>query len=264
MNPRANIALRAARLAGSVISHAYDRPDLLKISEKGINDYVTNVDREAETVILDTLRKTFPDHGFLSEEAGLVGNTESDYQWIIDPLDGTHNFLRGIPHFCVSIACQHKGRVETAVILDPIRQEEFTATKGEACYRGNRRIRVSDKPSLKGAVVGCGGSRLYETAVQQASLYQGLLENKTIVQQSGSACLDLAYIASGRLDCVCLSNLKPWDMAAGVLMVTESGGLVSDYEGGSQHLESGNIVAGTPKCFKTLLPMVRQQLGSKA
>lgn len=262
MHPTANIALRAARLAGTVISRAYDRPDLLKVSAKGINDYVTNVDKEAETLILETLSKTYPEHAMLAEESGLLGNKDSEYRWIIDPLDGTLNFLRGIPHFCVSIACQHKGRLESAVILDPIRQEEFVASRGQGCYLNGHRLRVSETPSLQGAVVASGGPGSPDVAVQQTSLLQHLFQAGSVIRQAGSACLDLAYVASGRLDGVWLHQQQPWDMAAGVLMVTESGGLVSDYEGGGNFLKSGNIVAGTPKCFKTLLPCVSKEFAA--
>ncbi|MDH5738497.1 MAG: inositol monophosphatase [Gammaproteobacteria bacterium] len=258
MHPTTNIALRAARQAGNAIIRAYDRPDLIRTSEKGLNDYVTNVDKDAETIILSTLSKTYPDHGFITEEAGVLGNPDSDYQWIIDPLDGTLNFSRGIPHFSVSIACRLKGQLLSCVIFDPVRQEEFTAARGEGAYLNRTRLRVSNRDKLTSSVVACSGHVPEALHLAQGELIGKLMEEHVVLRQSGSACLDLAWIAAGKMDAGWLHQLKHWDMAAGILLLTEAGGLVGDFEGGGNHFKTGNLIAGTPRCFKALTQMVKQ------
>lgn len=259
MQPMANLALRAAREAGKQIVRAFDRPDLVKVSVKGPNNFVTSTDREAERIIVESLISHYPDHKFTGEE-GVANQTRDDaeYEWIIDPLDGTLNFVRQIPHFCVSIACLRKGKLEHGVILDPMRQEEFVASRGQGCQLNGRRIRVTARTELDGAVIGAGGPGMNETAQRQIGIYEYLFRQGSVIRQSGSACLDLAYVAAGRFDALWLRGLHAWDMAAGALMITESGGLVSDFEGGSKFLESGNVVAATPKCFKMLLPLVKK------
>lgn len=242
---------------------AYDRPDLVKTSEKGINDYVTNVDKEAEDIIVHTLKKTYPDHGFITEETGTLGNPDSEYQWVIDPIDGTLNFSRGIPHFSISIACEHKGRVLSCVILDPVRQEEFIASSGEGAFLNRTRMRVSNKDKLESALLGYGGNlyggNLGEAAYKsQTQLMNQLIEKRCVLREAGSACLDLAYVAAGRYDGLWMHGLKHWDMAAGLLLVAEAGGLVGDFEGGGRHLQSGNIIAAPAKVFKALTPLVKK------
>ncbi|MEX2489762.1 MAG: inositol monophosphatase family protein [Pseudomonadales bacterium] len=261
MQPMANLALRAAREAGKQIARAFDRPDLIKVSQKGHNDYVTNVDKEAERIIVDSLLSHYPDHKFTGEEAvANQGRDDAEYEWLIDPLDGTLNFSRQIPHFCVALACLRKGVLEHAVILDPMRQEEFVASRGQGCQLNGRRTRVSSRKELDGAVITAGGPNMNEVADRQSEIYAHLFRQGSVVRQLGSACLDLAYVAAGRLDGVWLRGLKPWDIAAGALMVTESGGLISDFVGDSKYLQSGNVVAAPPKCFKILLPIVRKHL----
>lgn len=262
MQPMANMALRAAREAGKRIARAFDRPDLVKVSSKGHNNFVTNVDREAEYIILESLRSHYPDHKFTGEES--VDNRkaeDSEYEWVIDPLDGTLNFINQLPHFAVSIACLHKGRLEHAVILDPIRNEEFVASRGQGCQLNGKRIRVTQATRLDGTVIAAGGPNMHEIARQQSAIYEGLFERGCVIRQCGSACLDLAYVASGRMDGLWLRGLHRWDMAAGTLLVTEAGGLVSDFDGGTGFLESGNIVAATPRCFRELLPLVKKHAG---
>lgn len=263
MQPMANMALRAARAAGKQITRAFDRPDLIRVSLKGHNNFVTNVDTDAERTIIESLRGHYPDHKFTGEENVDAGTgTNADYEWIIDPLDGTLNFVRQIPHFCVAIACRYKGRLEHAVIYDPMREEEFIASRGHGCQLNGKRMRVTTRgTTLDDAVIAAGGPGLSEVATAQSSLYEKLFRQGSVVRQSGSACLDLAYVASGRIDGLWLRGLQIWDMAAGALMVTEAGGLVSDFEGGSRFLENGNIVAGGPRCFKALLPLVKKQWG---
>jgi myo-inositol-1(or 4)-monophosphatase len=256
MQPMANIALRTARQASTHISRAFDRPDLLKISEKAHNDFVTNVDREVEYLIVEALKTTFPDHNITGEESrNNQVHEDAEYEWIIDPIDGTLNFLRQVPHFCVSIACLHKGKLEHAVIVDPMRNEEFVASRGQGCQLNGHRVRVSPKEELDGAMIATGGPIPDPDA--QSQLYAQMLREKTKVRHTGSACLDLAYVAAGRMDALWLHDLKPWDLAAGVLMISESGGLIGDFAGGADYMKSGNIVAGAPRCFKALAPLVK-------
>ncbi|MCC5872971.1 MAG: inositol monophosphatase [Gammaproteobacteria bacterium] len=272
MQPMANIALRAARRAGQIIVRALDRVDTLDIQEKRKNDLVSDVDRAAEKAIVDILSKSYPDHAFLCEESGLIGAAGADHTWIIDPLDGTTNFLHGIPHFCVSIACRVRGRLEHAVILDPLRDESFIASRGHGAQLNDRRIRVSKRAHLDGALIGTG----LPPGEVEAHLtpYMSMLETVTrragSVRRSGAAALDLAYVAAGRLDGFFESGLKPWDVAAGALLVTEAGGLVADFTGDMHYLSGGSIVAGNPKCFKAILqtiapnvvPSMRPERGS--
>jgi len=255
MHPMVNIALRAARDAGKIVTRAFDRPDLVKIEQKGTNDYVTNVDKQAEEIIIEQLLKTYPDHRFTGEELGTQSNQESDYEWIIDPIDGTLNFVQGIPHFCISIGCKYQGKLTHAVILDPLRQEEFTASRGQGSQMNNKRIRVSQRQSLSSSVIATSGS-IRAGGTRQLNLINDLLEEDAVVRQMGSACLDLAYVACGRFDGAFLQGLRLWDMAAGALLVRESGGLIADYQGGEKYLETGQLVTATPKCFKSLLPQV--------
>lgn len=255
----ASIALRAAREAALLITRAFDRPDLVKIEEKGHNDFVTNVDRDVERTIVEALHKTYPDHNITGEEQiSNIALEDAEYEWIIDPIDGTMNFLRQIPHFCISIACLRRGKLEHGVILDPMRQEEFVASRGQGCLLNGRKVRVSVKEVLDGAVIATGGRMKGEIASLQKEAYGYLLSEQVTLRQPGSACLELAYVAAGRLDGVWMRHLSPWDMAAGALMVIESGGLVGDFNGGARHMESGDIVAGTPKIFKALVPVVKR------
>ena len=211
MQPMANLALRAARLAGQHIARAYDRPDLIKISDKGQNDFVTNVDVEAERIIIDSLRKKYPDHIFTGEENS---------------------------------------------------QDEFVASRGNGCSVNGTRTRVRTTKNLDGAMISTGGGGMQDVAEAQGRVYTQLIEERAILRQPGSAALDLAYIASGKLDGMWMKNLQLWDMAAGALMVQESGGLLGDFSGGGNHLKSGNIIAAGPKVFKVLTPIVKKHLGA--
>jgi myo-inositol-1(or 4)-monophosphatase len=263
MQPMLNIALRAARQAGEYIVRASDRLDILAVSEKGTNDYVTEVDRGAEDIIIKLLKKTYPDHSFLAEESGENTNT-SDYCWIIDPLDGTTNFVRGIPHYSVSIACQFQGRLEHAVVYNPVTREEFTASRGRGAQVNGRRIRVSNRASLDGALLGTGTPfHGHQDDARVAGYFAALgeLAQQTAgIRRAGSAALDLAYVAAGRFDAFWEMDLQPWDMAAGVLLIQEAGGLISDFKGGNAFLESGDIVCGNPKCFKHVLKVINNHL----
>ena len=262
MHPMLNIAVRAARNAGDIIIRHLNRIDKLTISSKDRNDFVSEVDREAENEIIAVIHKAYPDHGVLAEESGLhKGNDE--YQWIIDPLDGTTNFLHGFPQFSVSIALKHKGKLEQAVIYDPMRQELFTASRGNGAYLDNRRIRVSKQSSLEGALLGTGfpykDMRHLDAYLET---FKALIVDVAGIRRPGSAALDLAYVAAGRFDGFWEIGLNVWDIAAGVLLVREAGGLVGDFEGGHDFLESGNIVAAAPKLLPAMLREIRPRLGT--
>lgn len=264
MEPMLNMALRAARKAGELIERSLERLDLVTIESKGRNDFVSDVDKKAEQEIIYHLKKAFPGHAFEGEESGLTGNTDSDYRWIIDPLDGTTNFLHGIPHFAVSIACFYKGQPLHAVVLDPVKREEFTASKGKGAALNDRRIRVSGRNSLEGALIGTG-IPFNGFALEHIDPYLDCLREvagqTAGVRRAGSAALDLAYVAAGRFDGFWEMNLKAWDMAAGVLLVKEAGGMVSDFRGGNDYLDSGNVVCAGNKVFKPLLQIVGKHMG---
>ncbi len=250
------IAESAALKAGKIILQSLDRLNTVKVSEKGQKDYVTEIDRKSEEVIIQILQKTYPDHKILAEESGeLEGN--ADHLWIIDPLDGTKNFMHGYPHFCVSIAYQERGKLQVGVIYDPLRDELFTASRGNGAHVNNKRIRVSQQNKLENSLIGTGfqakHSEHFESHFQ---CYKALFPHISGMRRSGSAALDLAYIAAGRLDGFWELMLSKWDIAAGVLMIREAGGLVSDPQGTEDYLESGNIIAGNPKIFKALLQMI--------
>ncbi len=264
MEPMSHIALRAARKAGELIARATDNLDQIDVESKSANDFVSEIDRAAEREIIYNLNKAYPDHAFLGEEGGLSGNEESEYRWIIDPLDGTTNFLRGIPHFAVSIACEYKGKIEHAVVLDPIRREEFVASRGRGAQLNGRRIRVSSLPGLDSALLGTGipfRSRQTEHLGAYTKSLETLAGSCAGIRRAGAAALDLAYVAAGRLDGFWEIGLAPWDIAAGSLLVREAGGLIGDFKGGEGYLESGNIVCGNPKCFKAILQVTNPTLG---
>lgn len=267
MQAMLNIALTAARKAGRLILQASEELDRVKVEEKGKNDFVSEVDRRAEQEIIYHLHKAHPDHCILGEEGGLLKGRDgdSDYVWIIDPLDGTTNFLRGIPHYAISIACQYKGKLEHALIYDPIRDEAFSASRGRGARLNDHRIRVSSLKDLDGAVIGTG-IPFRSDQQQHLPAYTRSLETVAAqtagIRRAGSAALDLAYVAAGRLDGFWEIGLQKWDIAAGILLVQEAGGLVSDFQGGQNHLQSGNVVAANPKCFKSLLQAVNQDLGT--
>ena len=262
MNPTLNIAVRAARSAGNVIIRNLGKLDTLAIHTKDRNDFVTEVDRQAEQEIIYVLRKAFPGHGILAEESGVQEG--DDYQWIIDPLDGTTNFLHGFPQFAVSIAMRHKGRMEHGVIYDPLRQELFTATRGGGAMLNDQRIRVTKRKTLEGSLLGTGFPfKSQQHLDAYLDMFRALFPQTAGIRRAGSAALDLAYVASGRLDGFWEIGLSIWDMAAGVLLIQEAGGLSSDFTGGNDHLESGNIVAGNPKLFAEILKTIRPYVSDK-
>jgi len=259
-----NIALRAARSAGEKILRATERMDKIKVDEKGRNDFVTDVDRASEQEIIHQLRKAYPDHRILGEESGYVGNPDSDYLWIIDPLDGTTNFICGIPHYAVSIGCLYKGRHEHAVIYDPVKREEFTASRGRGAYLNERRLRVTGRIQMNGAIFATG-IPFSKPSLDHMDAYltcmRTLAEQSSGIRRLGVASLDLAYLAAGRFDAFWEMYLKPWDIAAGVLLVKEAGGIISDFNGGDDYMSSGHVVCATPKLFKPTLQVVQKNLG---
>ena len=264
MQPMVNIALRAAREAGEMIVKSADNLDLIKVDEKGRHDFVTEVDKRSEETIIYHLKKAYPDHAFLGEETGRSGNPDSDTVWIIDPLDGTTNFVRGIPHVAISIACQFKGKLEHAVILEPFKREEFTASRGKGAHLNGRRIRVSGRKEKAGALYGTGipfSNPSFAYMTEYLSCMQEFADNSAGIRRMGVASLDLAYLAAGKIDVFWEMYLKPWDIAAGVLVIREAGGMVSDFNGGESFLESGHIIASTPRLFKSSLQVVSKHLG---
>jgi myo-inositol-1(or 4)-monophosphatase len=246
-------AIEASRLAGEAIRHYANQPQKLDVENKDHNDFVTKVDREAETLIVRLLQRAYPEHGFLGEEGGKQG-VDSDYEWVIDPLDGTTNFLYGIPQFSVSIALKHKGRLAIGVVYDPLRDETFAAARGDGATLNGRRIRVSERSSMQSALLGTG---VPFRANQDLDLYlktmKALLPDTAGVRRPGSAALDLSYVACGRFDGFWEFGLNEWDMAAGALLVQEAGGLISDMHGNNTHMQTGNVVAGNPKVFKEMI-----------
>ena len=254
MHPIINIALRAAREAGNLMVQAHARPDRMRITEKGPNDFVTDVDRAVESCLIDALRKSYPQHSFLSEEAGLQEGEDKLTQWIIDPIDGTRNFIMGIPHFCISMALVQNGKLLHGLVIDPIRNEEFTASKGSGAQLNGNRMRIGSRTKLEGGVIGlsCAGLREYDSMM---SLQAQLKDVAGGLRFSGSTALDMAYVAAGRLDAGWTSGVSPWDSAAGMLLIQEAGGFVSDLHGNPDCLNSKTLVYGNPKCFKTLLKL---------
>lgn len=260
MHPTLTTAVKAARRAGQIITRASQDVDLLKVSSKRQNDFVTEVDRAAEDAIVGILREAYPDHAILAEESGESG-PESEYRWIIDPLDGTTNFIHGMPQYAVSIALAKNGIVEQAVVFDPNRNELFTASKGAGAFLNERRIRVSRRLKLGEALIGTGFPyRMFDKIDLYLAIFKELAEKTAGQRRPGAASLDLAYVACGRYDGFWEFGLAPWDMAAGALLISEAGGLVSDLRGNANYLETGNLVAGTPKVFAPLLKLVEGHL----
>jgi len=261
MRPMLNIAVTAARNAAKIIVQALDRLDTVSVTQKQGQDFVSEIDIKAEREIVHTLRKAYPSHAILAEESGKING--DDYTWIIDPLDGTTNFLHGFPHFCISIALAYKNKLEQAVIYDPIRQELFTASRGYGAQLNNRRIRVSSRKDLTGSLIGTG---FPFSDPNHITNYLRTLHAFSIpaagIRRAGAAALDLAYVAAGRFDGFWEFNLNPWDIAAGALLIKEAGGLISNFEGVENYLNAGNVVAGNPKIFKEMLQTIAKTVNT--
>lgn len=252
MHPLLNIAVRAAEKAGEIIRRSIDRIDKVKISEKDPHDFVTEVDRQAEQAIIEIIQKAYPAHSIMAEESGEIKG--DDTVWIIDPLDGTTNFIHNIPHVAVSIAVQRQGKIEHGVVYDPLRHEIFTASRGAGAKLNNYRIRVNQQKKQKNIVLATGfpfrhREKLDEYLTQFKSLYLQVSD----IRRAGSAALDLAYVAAGRYEGYWEAALNAWDIAAGALLVEEAGGFISDFKGEGDYLKSGNIVAANPALFKVIL-----------
>jgi myo-inositol-1(or 4)-monophosphatase len=256
MHALLNIAVSAARKAGSFISRALERVDTLQVDSKGYNDFVSEVDRRAEQEIIQTIHKAYPHHAILAEESG--AHAGNDSVWIIDPLDGTTNFLHGFPQFAVSVAMQHRGHAEVAVIYDPMRDELFTAIRGSGAQLNGRRLRVSKAKGLDGALIGTGFPFKDQMHIDAyLGMFRAVMPRAAGIRRAGSAALDLAYVAAGRLDGFWEIGLKPWDMAAGLLLIQEAGGIVGDFRGGADVFATGNVVAGNARVFEGLLAAIQ-------
>lgn len=258
--PLKNIAIEAARAAGVIIIRAMKRLDTIKIAEKQPNDFVTEVDQRVEQEIISIIKKAYPSHSILGEESGATAG--DDYQWIIDPLDGTRNFIHGFPYFAVSIAVAHRGKIEHGVIYDPIHQELFTATRGKGAQLNERRIRVAARKQLQECLLGTGFAYRYNDKENKVpeKILEAFIPACGDIRRAGAAALDLAYVACGRLDGFWEMGLKMWDMAAGVLLIKEAGGIVCDPAGGEDYLKSGNVVAANPNIIKQMLKNIKPQL----
>jgi len=247
-----NIAIKAARQAGRLMIRQLNRLESLPVAEKGHNDFVTQVDQQAEAAIIEVIKDHYPEHAILAEESGASG--DHDFQWIIDPLDGTTNYMHGFPVFCVSIAVAEKGELQHGVVYDPLRQEIFSASRGQGAQLDGRKIRVSKATSLKGTLIATGFP--YRMAEHNIDRYLGMFKAVTMetagVRRPGSAALDLCYVASGRVDGFWELGLSKWDIAAGTLILREAGGRISDFSGTDGFLDSGNVVAGAPRVYGAL------------
>jgi len=260
MHPMLNIAVKAARRAGAIINRASQDIGTLNIKSKNYNDFVSEVDVAAERVIIDTLKDAYPNHGFLGEESGSSEN-QSDFIWIIDPLDGTTNFLHNFPQYCVSIALQHKGEITQAVIYEPNRNDLYTATKGRGAFLNDKRIRVSKCDKLQQSLIGTGFPfRDFKHLDTYLAMFKSMLQKTSGIRRPGSAALDLAYVANGSLDAFWEIGLSSWDIAAGALLVQEAGGIISNLNGKEGWLESGNILAASPKIYDAMVETLAPHL----
>lgn len=253
MHPLLNIAISAARQAGDIIIRHMEQLDRIKINTKSHDETFSEVDIKAEQAIMQTIHKAYPNHGFIAEESG-VYQEDADTVWIIDPLDGTGNYLHGFPFFAVSIAVKIKDRIEHGVVYDPLRYECFSASRGSGARLNDRRIRVSKQTQLSAALLSTGFSfRNQALADRYLPTFKALYGQCAGLRRTGAAALDLAYVAAARVDGFWELGLRPWDMAAGTLLIKEAGGLVGDPQGGESYLKQGDVIAGTPKIFKALL-----------
>lgn len=280
LHPMLNTAVKAARRAGSIINRASLDLERVKVNRKSHNDFVTEIDEAAEKAIIDVLLTAYPDHRILAEESGLSAvkgasdaeglditarSAEIENLWIIDPLDGTTNFIHGFPQYCVSIALAQRGVVTQAVIYDPSRNDLYVATKGRGSFLNDRRMRVSRRHRMNEALLGTGFPfKNLEVLDRYLGMFRTMTEQSAGVRRVGAAALDLAYVASGRLDGFFEIGLKPWDLAAGALLVSEAGGLVGDFQGDADYLYTGDVLAGTPKIFAQLVATLGPRWAKRA
>lgn len=256
MQPMLNTAIKAARRAAAIINRASFDIDRVKFTEKMPNDFVTEVDQAAEQAIIEILTTAYPTHAVLAEESGASANLHDDNEnvWIIDPLDGTTNFMHGFPQYCVSIALQQRGQITQAVVYDPTRNDLFTASKGAGAYLNDKRLRVTKRDRLQDALIGTGFPfRNMKGLEEYIEMFRIMTQKCAGLRRPGAAALDLAYVAAGRLDGFFEKDLKPWDMAAGSLLITEAGGIVGTFAGESDYLYKDEVIAGTPKVFAQMV-----------
>ena len=250
------IAVRAARKAGDFVMREANH--ISSVESKSQHDYVTNVDKAAEQLIIETISNAYPEHSFLGEESGQRG--QSDYQWVIDPIDGTTNFIRKVPHWAISIACKYKGRTQIGAIYDPNKEELFTAVKGRGAQFDNKKMRVSNTKGLEHSLIATGFPyRSEQRLTEYLEVFAKLFPHCSDMRRAGSAALDLAYVAAGRYDGFWEFGLSPWDTAAGALLVEESGGMVADMKGNPNYEKQGSILAANPKAFKAMLKIINQK-----
>jgi myo-inositol-1(or 4)-monophosphatase len=260
MHALLNVAVMAARRAGAVLGRNFNKRDKLTVEKKGRNDFVSSADIAAEKAIIDVIHKHYPDHAIQAEESGMQG--DSDHVWIIDPLDGTTNYLHGYPVFAVSIGLQINGRLEHGVVYDPMSEELFTASRGEGAQLDGRKIRVSGNKDLDRALIGTGFPyRQSDTELEPYLAMLGkVVKNTTGVRRPGAAALDLCYVACGRFDGFWETGLQPWDLAAGTLIIREAGGIISALDGNENHMETGHVLAGTPRIYKALAKLCAKEI----
>jgi len=262
MHAMVNVAIKAARRAGDIMIRQLNRLDTLKVSEKGRNEFVTDVDHRAEEAVVEIIRDFYPDHAILAEERGREG--EHEFEWIIDPLDGTTNYIHGFPTFAVSIAVRHGKTIEHGVVYDPMRQEIFSASRGQGAQLDGRRIRVSQRHRLDDSLIATGFPYRHDQSdvERYLKMLAAVMSSSAGVRRPGSAALDLCYVAAGRVDGFWELGLNIWDIAAGTLLIREAGGRISDLEGGDSYLERGSLVAGNPKIYaalsRLLAPIARE------
>jgi myo-inositol-1(or 4)-monophosphatase len=258
LHPMLNVAVKAARAAGAIINRAALDLEIIKVGSKGPNDFVSEVDRAAEEAIIDTLLEAYPEHGILAEESGRArGNKRSEFVWIIDPLDGTTNFLHGLPTYAVSIALEHRGQVQQAVVYDPARNDLFFASRGRGAFLNDRRLRVSKRLRLAESLIGTGFPfRKGDNFKRYLDMFEQVMKSCAGVRRPGAAALDLCYVAAGWYDGFFETGLSPWDIAAGSLMITEAGGLIGNFTGEADYLHQREVVAGNPKVYGQLVQML--------
>jgi myo-inositol-1(or 4)-monophosphatase len=258
MHPMLNTAIKAARRGATVINRAAFDVDRITVTEKQHNDFVTDIDQAVEQAIIETLLKAYPDHAILAEESGASANMhdEAEFAWIIDPIDGTTNFMHGYPQYCVSIALSQRGVITQAVVYDPVRNDLFTATKGAGAYLNDKRIRVTKHDRIANTLLASGHGAGPRALDEYLKMYQTMSERCQAIRTAGAAALDLANVAAGRVDGFYEKGLKPWDIAAGALLVTEAGGIVGEFNGESNYLNKGDIIAASPKIFGQMVPLL--------